>query len=171
MTAYQWLGRDILHPEHIPGIERSAALNEFQHLMPRHVAEAKAHSDYVRESQLDAAAHHLLGVKAAQAVGDMESARKYGLMYQQHCEKLGLNPLMPPDKEITKYMKAEDRGSVSSKFKPHKADYYVLPKESMLKSEVAKEQKKNKGHVCRCKSYSFPHRHGSGKCKGPLELK
>jgi hypothetical protein len=69
----KWLDRyDVLDEDHHNDLEARAAVHEFRGKMPREEAESRAHSDYLRERAYDAAAHHLVGVRAAHAA--MEAA-------------------------------------------------------------------------------------------------
>lgn len=124
--ASQWMGRPIIDPEHAHDLETRAAIHEFHNKLPRHKAEERAHLEYVRDQRLTAAAHHLNGMKAAQAVGDMESARQHGMMYELHTKALGLDPLQPPSAEITSKLRGEVAPKVY-RFKAHKGDLYALP--------------------------------------------
>lgn len=120
-----WLDRHpIVDEGHSHDLETRAAINEFHYHMPRQAAEERAYKEYLRDRHLDAAAHHLAGVKAAHASNDMESARKHGGMYQLHMKMLGLDPVGPPPGEIASRLR-EDPPSVY-KFKPHKADLFAL---------------------------------------------
>lgn len=121
----QWLERfPILHQDHAHDLETRAAVNEFQHKMPRHEAEASAHKQYVQDQLEDAAAHHLLGMKASQGAGDMHAARKHGVMYGIVMKQLGHNPLDAPPPAIAGKAKTQPPQLYS--FKPHKADAFAI---------------------------------------------
>lgn len=124
MMPPQWLGRPIVSPEHVRDLETRAAINEFHSRMPRAQAEAKAHEDYVRDQRELAAAHHLKGMRAAQAVGNHEDAQKHWMMYDLHMKGLGQQSIGPVTPEIEKRM-LEDQKPVY-KFKAHKGDLYAL---------------------------------------------
>jgi hypothetical protein len=76
-----WAGRPIVDAGHITDLETAAALHEFRDRMPRNEAEDRAHTAYRRDHHLTGAAHHLNGMRAAQAAGQMEEAKKHGAMY------------------------------------------------------------------------------------------
>ena len=120
-----WLGRPILDDAHTPQLEMLAAANEFRDKLPRAKAEAKAFLDYVRDQRLDAAAHHLSGIKAASAAGDMETARKHGTMYYTHMRALGLNPLDAVPPEVLAKLNAPGRPR-PTRFKAHVGDTLAL---------------------------------------------
>src|SRR4051812_38087824 len=94
-----WMGRPILNEEHGHDLERRAAINEFHRKQPRAEAEQAAHDDYVREHRQKAAAHHLQGMKAAQASGAHEDAKKHWMLYDTHLKALGLDSVgaVPPE--------------------------------------------------------------------------
>lgn len=120
-----WLDRHpVLDPNHVHDLETRAAIHEFHNKLPRMAAEDKAFQEYVRDRHTDAAAHHLAGVKAAHAVGDMESARKHGALYNMHMEALGHDPMAAPPPDIASRLR--DQPPQVYKFKPHKGDLYAL---------------------------------------------
>ncbi len=123
----QWSGRDIVDAQHAPDLDREAALHEFEGKMPRHEAEDRAYGDYKRRQHTEAAAHHLLGIKLAQAAGDQREARKHGLMYSFHVQHLGHDPIGPVPKEVEQHRHGS--GGPPPKvytFKPHLGDIFVL---------------------------------------------
>lgn len=138
VQSAQWLGRPILDAAHGNDLEQRAAIHEFgPNRLPRHAAEEQAHKEYVREQRLTAAAHHLNGMKAAQAVGDMESARQHGMMYELHTKACGLDPMAPPSHEVTSKLRGETPPKVY-RFKAHNGDLYALhdvPQDGMEKHE------------------------------------
>lgn len=125
LTPPQWLGRPILHQDHLQDLETRAALNEFHARMPRHEAEQKAHDDYVKEQRERAAAHHLAGMKASSATGNHEDARKHWALYDLHLKALGKESIGAIPPEIEKRM-MEDGDKPVYKFKAHKGDLYAL---------------------------------------------
>lgn len=121
-----WLNKHpVLHEGHLHDLDTRAAINEFDRKMPRAEAEAKAHKDYMAEHHAVAAAHHLSGMKAAQAVGNMEEAKKHGAMYRLHIKALGHDPVGPVPAEVQNHYPNEDSAKVY-KFKAHKADRFLL---------------------------------------------
>lgn len=131
----QWLDRfPILHNDHVPDLETRAAVNEFQHKMPRHEAEASAHKQYVQDQLEDAAAHHLLGMKTSQGAGDMHAARKHGVMYGIVMKQLGHSALDAPPPAIAN--KAKQQSPSLYSFKPHKADAFALQDTEKSESDL-----------------------------------
>lgn len=128
----KWLDKyDIVDPTHVGDLETHSAINEFQHKMPRHEAEAKAYQDYIKERTVDSAAHHLTGMKAAQGAGDMDSARRHGIMYQTALKKLGHPEIGEPPPEVKNKMK-HDPDKIY-RYKGHEADSLLA--EPVEKSE------------------------------------
>lgn len=126
-TPLLWMGRPILRAEDHHLLETDAAINEFHHRMPRHEAEEKAHKDYVRKQHIEAAAHHLNGMKAAQSNADIEDAQKHGMMYERHLKALGHEP-GPVPAEVQQAAKSPDRKPLY-KFKAHHGDFFALDNE------------------------------------------
>lgn len=123
-TYGHWQGRPIADPEDVHDLEQRAAIHEFNDKMPRHEAEEHAYVNYVKEKRLEAAAHHLAGMKAAHGTGNMDEARKHGVMYELHLKALGLNPAGPVPPEVS--AKAQRLDDKLYHFKPHAADLYAL---------------------------------------------
>lgn len=111
--------------QHVPDLERRSAVHEFENGMPREQAEEQAHRDYSREHHLQAAAHHLRGLRSAQGSGDVEEARKHGVAYAMHLNSLGFDEFDQVPQEIQALVDAPDRKS-HSKFKAHQADRLLL---------------------------------------------
>ena len=124
-TYAHWQGRPIADAEDVHALEQRSAIHEFNDKMPRAEAEDHAYSDYVKDRRLDAAAHHLAGMKAAHGVGDMDEARKHGVMYELHVKALGLNPHGPVPHEVSARLSSMEQGGIY-RFKPHKGDIYAL---------------------------------------------
>jgi hypothetical protein len=124
----QWAGRDVTEASHGTDLDRDAALHEFDGKLPRHEAEDKAYGEYKHQTHAKAAAHHLQGIKLAEAAGDNREGRKHGLMYQLHLKQLGHEPVGPVPKEVQQHLDAAS-GSEGHKFynfKPHRGDIFVL---------------------------------------------
>jgi hypothetical protein len=132
---HRWLDRyDVTDPEHINDLETQSAIHEFQDRMPRHEAEKKAYDSYLRERTVDAAAHHLAGMKAAQGAGDMDSARRHSVMYTASLKKLGHPEIGEPPPEVLNKLKHDPEKIY--RYKGHDADSFVAePKEETQKSE------------------------------------
>ena len=122
---HRWYGRPIISQDHIEGLEHDAAIHEFQDGHPRERAEELAYAKYKSEHHKAAAAHHLVGIRAARAANDLEEAQKHGAAYSMHLQALGLEPTDPvhPDIEaMTKEMPKVYR------FKSHKGDTFLVRK-------------------------------------------
>lgn len=119
-----WKGRGIVHEKDGLDLDRRAAVHEFKGGMERGAAEDQAHKDYVKENHLDAAAHHLAGIRAAQAVGDMQAARKHGVLYDLHASGAGHNPLEPVHSEVEARLAANVGRHY--RFKSHRGDALLL---------------------------------------------
>jgi hypothetical protein len=127
-AKHSWYNRPILSQDHIPELERSAALLEFGHGMHREDAEKHAYANYKVQHHQHAAAHHLRGLKAAQAAGDIEEAQKHGVAYSLHMENLGHDPMEAVPPNIRALAEAEDKPK-AYKFKSHAGDALILPKQ------------------------------------------
>lgn len=106
---------------HHDELQTSAAINMLQGGMPKEQAEVKAHDDYVKKQRTDALHYHAAGMKAATAIGDMDSAKKHGAMFSLHRKALGDNPVGAPP--------AKAPGVSSSpkmKFKAHPGDHFAV---------------------------------------------
>lgn len=121
----QWMGHPILSTDHVNDLETRAAIGEFHHHLPRAAAEQKAHEDYVKEHRERAAAHHLSGMRAAQAVGAPEDARKHYAMYDLHMKALGKDTIGAVPPEIERRLSGDGEKPVYH-FKAHKGDLYAL---------------------------------------------
>lgn len=121
----KWQDRVILDASHASELTQRAAELEFKERLHRDAAETQAYREYHRKHVLAAAAHHLRGLKAAQATGDMDEARKHGAMYEMHMGKLGLDPWQEPPRELKSAMTADDR-SAAHKFRAHPGDTFVV---------------------------------------------
>jgi hypothetical protein len=123
--AAMWQQKPVTDPDHVSLLERDAAINEFGHRLPKTEAEKKAYDDYVKDQRTDAAAFHLLGLKAAQGAGDREASEKHAIMYALHCKALGHEPVGAPHASILARM--EKHPDKLYKFKAHRGDLYALP--------------------------------------------
>lgn len=124
-SDHKWQNRRILDQGHIPDLEQGAALYEFEQGLPRDDSEDLAYADYKAKHHRAAAAHHLRGLRAAQASGDIDEAHKHGVAYSLHMGELGHDPMDQVPDEIKKL--AEGEGLKSHyKFKSHSADSFLL---------------------------------------------
>ena len=124
-----WLDRyPVLDEEHHADLEARAAVNELRGKMPREEAEARAHGDYVKERALDAAAHHLLGVKAAHAAQHVNAAKQHGAAYAAAMTAAGADPYEQPPQAVMDRIKDAKQKVYS--FKAHPADaFFPVPEE------------------------------------------
>jgi len=121
-----WLGKyPIVDADHVDRLEQDAAIGEFGHKMPRHEAEARAHSDYRHDQLSEAAAHHLVGLTAAHAAGASDDAKKHAAMYGVALKALGHDDVMNPPPEVAS--KAKHTPAEVYKFKAHRGDAFALP--------------------------------------------
>lgn len=135
VNAPEWNGKTIVKPEDAHDLEQRAAIYEFKHRMPREDAEHRAHHEYKKDKHKEAAAYHYYGMKAAQAVADQEEGRKHGVMYSMHMKALGLDSSGPVPNDIKSLAADQSR---FYRFKPHRADAFLLDKSDMNKSELEK---------------------------------
>lgn len=126
-SKHQWKGKTILSQDHIPDLEYSAAIHEFEHGLPRSEAEEKAYHSYKTQLHQQGAAHHLRGLRAAQASGDIDEAHKHGVAYSLHMGELGHDPMDAVPDEIKKLSEGEGLKS-QYKFKSHSADHFLIEK-------------------------------------------
>lgn len=141
----EWLGRPISHEDHGHDLEREAAIHEFGNHLPRHEAEEKAYDGYKKEQHARAAAHHLQGMKAAQAAGNMDEARKHGMMYDQHLKGLGHHSSVGPvPHDVERYVRESDKGPYS--FKNHGADSFLVEKKEEPMAEELKKSHEEHEH-------------------------
>lgn len=108
--------------------EHRAALKEFEDGLPREHAEKEAYEGYLKEHHQSAAAHHLRGMRAAQASGDLDEAKLHGEAYHHHMTKLGHDSMDQVPDEIKAL--TEDEGKTRHyKFKAHPADKLLISEE------------------------------------------
>lgn len=133
-----WGNRVIVHPDHIADLERATGIHEFEGKMPRAQAEERAHADYKRKQHVEAAAHHLAGMKGAVATGDIEAARKHGVMYELHSKALGHDAVGPAHPEVA--AKLFNNPSGFHRFRAHRGDMFAVPEkkaeEPVTKAEI-----------------------------------
>lgn len=133
----KWLDQYLLtDPTHADELEQKAAGMEFNDKIPRHIAEQKAYESYKKDQHMQGAAHHLKGLRAAQASGDRDEGRKHGAMYEMHAKQLGFEPWAEVPQELHSYL-AKEKQEPSHKFKAHKGDLLVLDKQ---KKELEKTE-------------------------------
>ena len=120
-----WRGRKLVSATHMPELERMAAVREFEAGLPREQAEEEAHREYSRRHHLEAAAHHLRGLRGAQGTGDLEEARKFGVAYGLHLNALGFDEFDQVPPEIQTLVDAPDK-KPHARFKAHSSDRLLL---------------------------------------------
>lgn len=126
--------------DHSHHLETAAAIQEFMHKVPRHQAEAAAHEEYRKDQLAEAAAHHLVGMKAAHAAGALEDAKKHGVLYALAAKQLGFDPAGEPPSDITTKEKNLSATKPVYKFKSHKGDAFALPQLPPAEQQVQKAE-------------------------------
>ena len=124
-----WYTHPILKDSDYDALETAAALKEFGGGTPRSQAENEAYKEYKRNQHLAASAHHLRGMRMAQAGGDLDEAIMHGQAYGHHMDAAGLDPMDQVPDEVKGLLEAEDKPK-QYRFKAHQADAFLLPKES-----------------------------------------
>jgi hypothetical protein len=130
----QWMGRDIADEHDGEHLERESALKEFSGKMHRGAAEDEAYGDYRKQQHAIAAAHHLTGMKLAEAAGDLKQGRKHGLMYELHLKALGHESVGPVPDEVHHHLR-DNLPEKLYRFKPHPGDAFVLDSGNLGKQE------------------------------------
>lgn len=137
-SAPMWSGKPLVHADHAPDLDRAAAVYEMgADKLPRAAAEDRAHADYKKRQHIEAAAHHLGGMKAAVATGDIEAARKHGVMYELHSKALGHDTVGPAHPEVAARLARAPLGF--QRFKAHRGDLFAVPEkkeEAVTKAEI-----------------------------------
>jgi hypothetical protein len=124
-TQPQWQGQSILDSKHSKDLELSSAINEFHHGMSRQDAERKALDDYRSEHHARAAAHHLAGMNAAQAIGSPDDGKRHYEMYRLHIRALGHEPHEAVPPEVKQHLQGDSPDRVY-RFKAHGADQFLV---------------------------------------------
>lgn len=133
----RWLGRyEVASEDDHPDLDARAAVYEFRHGLPKDAAERQAHASYSKEKAYDSASHHLLGLRAAAAVGADSAAEKHGAAYAGALKHAGHEPTGPVPKEVLDRIKA-DRPEVYS-YKAHPADSLFEPEDTAADEEDQK---------------------------------
>ncbi len=131
---HTWLDRyAIVDPSHADHLNTLAALHEFTTGKSKDKAEEAAHAEYKKDQLHEAAAHHLVGMKAALGAGDKDSAKKHGAMYGLVLKELGHPIVGEPPSEVS--TKAKNLDHKVYNFKAHKADAFALPVQKETTSE------------------------------------
>jgi hypothetical protein len=147
-----WAGRSILDSEDAKGLETEAALREFRDRRPRAEAEEDAHRQYRHGHHQKAAAHHLRGMKMAQASGQTEEAHKHSVMYALHLQQLGHDPYKEPPPEVRALLSKEP-DQKQYRYKDHGGDGFLLEKGEelspglVLKKAWPKDEQENSANA------------------------
>jgi hypothetical protein len=124
----QWLDKyPVLDEADHPALEASAAIKELRQGLPKEEAESAAHNDYLKQHAVKAMAHHLLGSKAALAVGNEEAAMQHGKAYAEASKHSGYGLDEVPD-EVKDIIKSGKYSKIYN-HKPHEADVFFMPKD------------------------------------------
>jgi len=119
----KWANRSVLDPEHHRELDTSAAIYEFKHRMPRHAAEEQAYNDYIKSHAITSAAHHLLGMRAAHAVGNDSAAAAHHESYSKALRHLGVSSDSNPPPEVLN--RAKSLATSIYDFRSHVSDKAV----------------------------------------------
>jgi hypothetical protein len=121
-----WLGHyRVVSEEDHPDLEARAAIHEFRGGLPRDVAEQASHFDYLKDQAYKAAAHHLLGIRAAVASGHDEAAKRHGESYATAIKAAGHSPLESPPQKVLDYINDAKQHVYS--YHDHPADQLFQP--------------------------------------------
>ncbi len=123
--THNWNKRPILSQDDIPDLEHASALYEFEQGIPREDSEGLAYAAYKAKHHKQGAAHHLRGLRAAQAAGDSDEAQKHGVAYALHLAELGHDPMDAVPDEI-KALTEGDGLKTQYRFKAHGADHFLV---------------------------------------------
>lgn len=120
-----WQGHPAKDENHVRDLDLRAAIFQFHHGLDRTAAEERVkHEDRV-ERHRAAAAHHLDGLRAANAVGNTEDAAKHHSFYSLHLKALGLDPAGPVPSEVQRHRESDER-SHAYKFKASPDDQFLV---------------------------------------------
>lgn len=123
---HMWMDRHpITDPSHVDHLEVLAAIKALSEKLPKDKAEDAAHAEYKKDQLHDAAAHHLVGIKAALGAGDHDAAKKHGAMYGLALKALGYPIVGEPPAEVAN--KANRLDHKLYHFRAHKADVFSIP--------------------------------------------
>lgn len=143
----KWLNRyPILHEDHGNDLSTHAAMLEFGDKLPRGESEKRAYMNYRRANIVDSAAHHLIGMRAAQGTGDSAAAKRHGTMYALAVRSLGHDHLYTPPDEVLERIKTNPVSLY--RFKSHPADRFLASsEESIQKAEKELEDQGFYGEI------------------------
>jgi hypothetical protein len=120
-----WQGHPVRDEQHHTDLDLKAAIYEFHHGMDRSKAEERVkHEDRVERHQ-KAAAHHLDGMRAANAIGNHEDAQRHHGMYSLHVKALGHDPSGAVHPDVMRHREGDER-SHAYNFKSHEDDQFLV---------------------------------------------
>lgn len=163
-----WQGHPVRDEEHARDLDLRAAIYTYYHGLDRAAAEARVkHEDRVERHQR-AAAHHLDGLRAANAVGNHEDAERHHTMYGLHVKALGGDPIGAVPSEVKRWQGDKEKKHAYT-FKASPDDQFLVQPvqdspapASIAKSEPIFEVGKypsapKYGHLRIVKSEDWPH--------------
>lgn len=120
-----WLGHPVRDEEHERDLNLRAAVDQFQNGLTREDAEHKAKHEDRMDRHQKAAAHHLSGLRAANAVGNTEDAKRHHSMYSLHVRALGKDPSGAVPPEVQRHAESSEQ-SHAYKFRGHPDDQFLV---------------------------------------------
>jgi hypothetical protein len=135
----------VISEDHHADLDARAAVAEFRDKLPKELAERKAHEDYMEEHAYRAAAHHLLGIRAAMASGHDAAAKRHAQAYAAALKVAGHSPLGTPPQKVLDYI--QDLKNQVYTFKDHPADALFESQESPKATDDDKELKDRIGNL------------------------
>ena len=132
-----WLNKyPVLDDADHNSLEADAAINEFKLGMPKDQAEASDHKDYLKQHALKVAAHHLQGIRVANASNAEEAAKMHGKAFEAAMKHAGLST----DKVLPEVQALVDSSKPLYNYKSHPADAFFLPKDDEGKPNTKPEE-------------------------------
>lgn len=120
-----WQGHPVEDEEHHRNLDLKAAVLQFHHGLDRLTAEKQVKHDDRVERHQKAAAHHIDGMRAANAVGNHEDAEQHHAMYSLHLRALGLNPSEAVPSEVERWRGDKDKKHAYT-FRGHPDDQFLV---------------------------------------------
>ncbi len=120
-----WQGHPVRDEAHQRELDLKAAIFQFHHGLDRAAAEQRVkHEDRVERHQ-KAAAHHLDGMRAANAVGNHEDAQQHHGLYTLHVKALGHDPATAVHPDVSKWQ-GKNAEKHAYTFKGHGDDQFLV---------------------------------------------
>jgi len=134
-----WQGHPVRDEGHSADLDLRSAIHQFHNGLDRASAEAKVKDEDRTERHQKAAAHHIDGMRASNAVGDQESAQQHHGMYGLHMRALGLdaNGAVPAEVERHRGKNAEKKVYT---FKGHSDDQFLVRPVQKSSTELSKSE-------------------------------